>query len=170
VARIRSSESPDIPWLVPQLFAFLASTGLPFNPTREHAEAALKRLMDRGVVLVAEDEKTGELMGTIGGTIDWHLFDPSVLVLAELWWWVPQEHRGSDAGLLLLQAFRQRGLEDVDVITMSTLETTHPGIGRHLEAMGFQRREQAYMLFVEPFLRQQRSDAREFVKPTEGVA
>lgn len=152
---VRSARAADLPWLVPQLLSFLASIGLPLKPTERHVSEGVGRLMDSGVVLVAESDG-GELLGTIGGTIGFHVFDPEKLVLAELWWWVAPEHRGSSAGLRLLQAFRERGLEDVDLVTMSTLETTHPGVGEHLEHMGFVRREQAYVMDVEEVLKAQR--------------
>jgi RimJ/RimL family protein N-acetyltransferase len=153
---VRDARPADIPWLIPQLLTFLASLGLPLRPKEDHVTKSLERLMDQGVVLVAENSATGELMGTIGGTINFHLFDPDRLVLAELWWWVAPEYRGSSAGLRLIQAFRERGLQDVDLVTMSTLETTHPGVGEHLERMGFQRREQAYVLDVEAVLQAER--------------
>lgn len=155
---VRAARVADLPWLVPQLLAFLASVNLPLKPSDEHVRQGVARLMDSGVVLVAEGD-AGELLGTIGGTMGFHLFDPDKLVLAELWWWVAPEHRGSSAGLRLLQAFRERALEDVDLLTMSTLETTHPGIGSYLERMGFQRREQAYILDVEAVLRTERGEA-----------
>jgi RimJ/RimL family protein N-acetyltransferase len=152
---VRSARTTDLPWLVPQLLAFLGSLPLPLRPTADYVRQGVAKLMDTGVVLVAENE-AGELLGTIGGTINFHLFDPDRLVLAELWWWVAPEYRGSSAGLRLIQAFRERGLQDVDLVTMSTLETTHPGVGEHLERMGFQRREQAYVLDVESVLQAER--------------
>jgi RimJ/RimL family protein N-acetyltransferase len=152
---VRSARTTDLPWLVPQLLAFLGSISLPLRPSEEYTLKTVAKLMDTGVVLVAENE-AGDLMGTIGGTISFHLFDPDRLVLAELWWWVAPEYRGSSAGLRLIQAFRERGLQDVDLVTMSTLETTHPGVGEHLERMGFQRREQAYIMDVEAVLNTER--------------
>jgi RimJ/RimL family protein N-acetyltransferase len=154
---VRSARTTDLPWLVPQLLAFLGSVSLPLRPSEDYVRQAVGKLMDTGVVLVAENE-SGKLMGTIGGTISFHLFDPDRLVLAELWWWVAPEYRGSSAGLRLIQAFRERGLQDVDLVTMSTLETTHPGVGEHLERMGFQRREQAYILDVEAVLQAEQAE------------
>lgn len=85
------------------------------------ARAALVRLMDTGLVLVAE-AADGQVAGGIAGMLAPVWFNPGARMAAELGWWVDDAYRGSLAGVKLAWAFEQWGREQGAVaVSMSDL-------------------------------------------------
>jgi N-acetylglutamate synthase-like GNAT family acetyltransferase len=66
-------------------------------------------LVGRGILLVAEENNV--LVGMIVGYISASLWDPKLLVLNELAFWVEPEHRGSTAGYRLLKKYNELAQE-----------------------------------------------------------
>lgn len=136
-----------MPWLLGQLQAFdrFFGSSRSLFPTMEQAEATVTMLLTEHVFLVAANDH-GPL-GFIAGILTPHLFNPAVVVLSEVFWWVPVEHRGSRAGALLLAAFMAVGKARAHSIVM-TLEAESPIEPRSLTRLGFRPKETNYLLEV----------------------
>lgn len=83
-------------------------------------------------------------LGLIGGQLAPHPFNPELLVLTELFWWVDPEHRGGRAGAMLLDAFTAYGEEHAHWI-LFTLEHESPVNDRCLTKRGFALKERCYL-------------------------
>lgn len=110
--------------------------------TDAHAESLLAHLMDTQLVLVAD--RDGEPVGLIAGAIAPHPFNPDISVATELWWFVAPAHRGSRAGLALLDAYDAWAAANADVKGM-TLEATSPVNPRVLLKRGYVLAETQYV-------------------------
>lgn len=142
--RVRTADAQDIPWLLAQLREFAASH--PIGPrimgTDENAEALLGHLIATQFVAVADAE--GSPVGLIAGAVTPHPFNPDLLVASELWWFVAPAHRGSRAGLALLEAYEDWAKANADVRGM-TLEANSPVNPRVLVKRGYQLAETQYV-------------------------
>lgn len=114
---------------------------LPFAPPDvAHVRNLLEEGLSKHVVLVAEDE--GVLKGTVIGVYMQHPLNPSISVLQEVAWWVPEEHRRGRAGWILLQAFAS--LSRTDITTLSLLPSSTVAV-KHLNKLGFEAAETAFV-------------------------
>jgi hypothetical protein len=144
---VRPATTDDIPWLLAELAAFdrFFGSSRSLFPSIEYAEGVLTGVMTDHLFLVAESPHGPA--GFIAGTITPHGLNPAIVVLAELFWWVAPEHRGSRAALLLLNAYVAAGKARAHWITM-TIEAESP-IGPHmLYRRGFRFKEASYLLEV----------------------
>jgi len=107
---VRRANSEDIPWILDQLknFADFYGTRKSLFGDAEYSHAFISQLVDQHLFLVAESTQFG-LIGLISGTIEPHPYNPEIICLNECFWWVDEKHRGSKAGLLLLNAFTRWG-------------------------------------------------------------
>lgn len=142
---VRRAALADVPWLIPQARAFAESMGstVPIWPGDEHAAEFLAQFIEHQHVFVAEMED-GEGVGFIMGMLTPHYFNGAIITLTELAWWVAPEHRGSRAGLYLLEAFSDYGREVATWTTLS-LEENSPIHDRTMEKRGFHRVERVYL-------------------------
>ncbi len=144
---IRAGTIGDIPWMLGQLKElqlFFGSKKSLYH--EESAISGLKTIMKTGLVLVAEKESVGRI-GLIIGAITPHLFNPNVIVLAELLWWVDPAYRATSAGYLLLSEFVSWGKENVDWITFS-LQSITPVNESTIKRFGFRHIEACYLIEV----------------------
>lgn len=134
-------------WLVSQLREFSAFFGTKKSlyGTEENARLGITNMINGHIVLVAERE--GQLLGFIAGVITPHMFNPNIRVLAETFWWVAEEHRGSRAGLMLLNEFMDYGTANCDWITFA-LEHHSPVDEKCLLRRGFHLQERSYLMEV----------------------
>lgn len=143
---IRRADSADLPWLLTQCRAFSQFFGSQQSlmPDDETASDTLRGLMDEdvGCFFVAEN---GQRLGFIAGLLSPHYFNPALLQLTELLWWVSPEHRGSSAGARLLDAFDAFGRAHADWVVFS-LEEKSPVNPRALERRGYTLHERSYLL------------------------
>lgn len=148
MANVRGATTTDIPALLPMLEAFSKTlkTSKPLFPTEEHARAVLEDMIAHHVVLVAESDD-GRPIGTIAGLQVPHPFNPEIRLLAEAWWWVAPEGRGTSAGLRLLEEFTEIGRTMADWVTMN-LEHDSPVREETLVKRGFRPFERAYLMEV----------------------
>ncbi len=96
----------DVPWLLEQLREFdkfYGTSARVLPEDDEKARAALSSLITEHVVFIAAD--TCGRMGAIGGYFLPHPDNEELWVLAERFWWVAPEFRGTLAGARLMQAF-----------------------------------------------------------------
>lgn len=128
-----------------QLREFAGSFGSSYSlwPGGPEAFAILKQMIGAGVFFVAETTE-GEGVGFILGHLAPHYFNPTLFVLSELAWWVDPAHRGSRAGLLLLNAFIAEGERSAHWISFS-LEAQSPVNERTLAKRGFRKYETAFL-------------------------
>ena len=147
--RISPAQADDVTWLLAQLRDFDRFFGALhplFPPDQQHAEVLLTTLIAEHPFLMAwEDGDTR--VGFIAGSLAPHPYNPNLMLLSEMFWWVAPEHRGSRAGLLLLDAFIRVGRQTANWIVF-TLEAKSPINPATLERRGFTLFERNYLLEV----------------------
>lgn len=111
-----------------------------------YAEVFLGTLIGTGYCTVVEWQ--GEPVGVIAGMLAPHPFNPDLTVATELWWWVTPEHRGSRAGLLLLDDFDAWANANAELVNM-TLEAGSPIGDKVLLKRGYQLAEHQYLREVQ---------------------
>lgn len=142
---IRKANLLDVPWLLTQLRQFDKFFGAKkslFPEDPEVATAIVEALVTTQPFFVASD--VNGLMGFIAGALSPHPYNPEILVLSELFWWVSPEHRGGMAGARLLAHFIDYGEQNADWIQM-TLEACSPVHEHTLTRLGFQLYERSYL-------------------------
>lgn len=109
-----------------------------------HARALVERMIDSGVLLVADD---GDIIGMVGLVIAPFVFDPRLLVAYELMWWVAPEHQARGIGRKLIEAIPDKCKESgADVIQMIHLDNSPPAAKALYEKLGFKAREHSFFL------------------------
>lgn len=145
---IRRAELSDIDWLLGQLsnFAKFYGTKKSLFGSTDYSKAFLTVMINEHVFFIADTEQFGPI-GFIAGTLEPHTYNPEIITLIESFWWVDEKHRGSKAGLMLLNAFTEWGKKNVDWIWM-TLETDSPVRDSSLIHRGFKEQERSFLLEV----------------------
>ena len=146
--KIRPATTDDLEWLTTQLKAFSLFYGTKNGlfSTDEYAHEGLKTFMEKHVLLIADKDFVGPI-GFIAGLVTPHIYNPTIRVLTEAFWWVPEEHRRSRAGYLLLKAFVDYGRVNADWI-LFTLEEDSPVNEFALIDRGFKLKERSYLMEV----------------------
>jgi hypothetical protein len=146
--KVRRAVDGDLEWLLTQLRAFSRFFDSKFDlfGEEDHARKVVTNMVENHVVFVAEDSVKG-LLGFIAGYKATHPFNPKIRVLSENFWWVSEEHRGSRAALVLLNAFVEWGKANVDMICMA-LEAISPVNPDCLAKRGFKLQERAFTMEV----------------------
>lgn len=147
---IRPARAEDIGWLLGQLrkFSDFYGSSVPLFPSSEdHAVTYLMSLIYQHLFLIAESETTGPV-GFISGVFTPHIMNPEIRVLAESFWWVDEEHRGSRAGIMLLDEFVAVGKSRADWV-LFTLEHKSPVKDETLLKRGFKLQEKSFLLEVQ---------------------
>lgn len=144
---IRRADAGDIDWLVSQCRDFASFFDSRHNlfPDEALAREGLWAMISNHIVFIAQ--KAGIPVGFVAGTLAPHMFNPAIRVLYEAFWWVTEEHRGSRAGLLLLNSFVAWGREHADWIIF-TLENHSPVNDSVLLRRGFTLKERSYLMEV----------------------
>lgn len=78
--------------------------------------------------------------GAIGGILTPNLFNPDLICLAEIFWYVLPEYRNTRSGLMLLNTFDACGQEKADETNMCLLVESPVSI-KSLEKRGFEMKE-----------------------------
>jgi hypothetical protein len=146
--KIRSAGLSDLDWLMDECVAFSKTYDSKYSlvGNMEYALKFMKNLVQSHLVLISEvnDVPTG----FIAGMVQPHHFNPEIMMLSELLWWVKVEHRGGLSGAALLDAFIAWGKEHCDWITF-TIEKTTPISDAPLLKRGFRLTEKAYLMECE---------------------
>lgn len=141
---VRDAFYSDIDWIFEQCEAFAKFYGsrisLAANP--EYGKKFLESLVDNHFIKVGEID--GRLAGFIAGLVSPHHFNPDIIQLTELLWWVPEQDRGSGVGAELFEEFMIYGETKCNWITF-TLEHNSPVKDSFLLKRGFQMTERAYL-------------------------
>lgn len=96
---------------------------------------------DKGTAFVAKIN--GEPVGAIGGLVLPHVFNPKIICLTEIFWYVLPEYRNTRAGVLLLNEFTSRGNLIADETTLCLLHTSQVNI-KSLNKRGYFLGEYAF--------------------------
>lgn len=76
-------------------------------------------------------EEDGIIVGAMGSVPTTWMWNPSVLLLAEVFWWVREDKRNSRIGHMLLTAFEKRGKEvGAQEVVMSTMPSTEVSLAK----------------------------------------
>lgn len=143
--QVRHATVDDIGWLIEQLKLFAGTLGTKRSliPDADTATRVVTTMVAMHLVLVAELD--GVRQGFIAGYVIPHPFNPAIRLLAETFWWVDEAHRGTRAGLMLLNAFVAWGGEHADWITVA-LEAKSPVANECLTKRGFVLQERSFLL------------------------
>ena len=142
---VRPGTPEDVEWMLDQAGAFNEFIGTRHSlfPDRERGRTFLLNFLERQPVYIADSR--GTPVGFMLLLLHPHLFNPDVLVLTELLWWVQPEYRATRAAALLLLAFEQAGERlGVDWMVM-TLEAKSPLNPDALEKRGYRLHERSYL-------------------------
>lgn len=121
---VRNANKFDLPYVITMLKHFREQTPIDIMRNCDNEKyvnslyAAI--LAGRGIALIAENEQP---IGLIMGIIDQNIWDPDILVLKELVYWVEPEWRNTTAGYRLLAQYNKlaKELYDQDRIKMYTV-------------------------------------------------
>jgi len=142
---VRRAEIFDINWLMGECMDFSDSypSSISLMGDVAYAEKFLKNIVVNHLVYIAEVD--GKPAGFIAGLIAPHHFNPDIMQLSELLWWVQEEHRSGGVGGALLRAFIDYGKLYCDFICL-TVEATTPISDEKLSGMGFKLFEKAFLM------------------------
>jgi hypothetical protein len=107
--KIRLATRFDIPDLVRMMLDYRTQSPIEILKTSNNTEYA-EQLFDhiiagRGIVFVAD--RDGSTVGMLVAIRNPNIWDPSVMVMNELAYWVDPQHRHSTAGYKLLSKYRE---------------------------------------------------------------
>jgi hypothetical protein len=116
-----------------------------FPKDEKHIEGVMIKCVEDHLAYIAV---SGDVrMGFITGLMHEHLYNPDIVCLSEMFWWVQEEYRGTRAGSMLLNKFVEYGKEHCDWVSLA-LETNSPVDPKHLVKRGFKHLETNYLLEV----------------------
>lgn len=147
--QIRHATLFDIPWLLEQLWSFneFVNTKKSLIPLEEgRATDMLAYLIQDGYFVIAETVG-GMSVGFLAAMRNPHLFNPEIIVMTELFWWVMPEFRGTSAGASLMAEYLKYGKAHADWVIVA-LEANSPVNPESLEKRGFKLKEHSYLLEV----------------------
>ena len=104
------------------------------------------KAVEDGTALIVK--KDGIPVGALGALLLPNTYNPNILTLAELFWYVLPEHRKSRVGAMLLNGYVELAKERADEATLSLLNTSKVNYSS-LEKKGFQLEEKAFRLTVK---------------------
>lgn len=134
---IRKATLEDTGWIVHAVYDMCNLLGTPelYNP-KYLSDIFVPHVIQNGIAIV-DDKK----QGVIGGIITPHVYNPDILVLGEMMWWVHEDKRGSSLGYRLLKTFEEEGIKSgVKYIQMSLMESSTV---TSMEKQGYRRAEYA---------------------------
>lgn len=148
---VRLARLEDAPWFLQQVIDFDRAfrrgkiSLVPSDP--DVARDAIVALLTDASFITFIAERDGERVGLIVGHCGPHFYNPEIMQLTELLWWVPLTERGSLAGGRLLDAYIKWGRVNADLIVMTLNEHT-PIHQATLERRGFVLTEHHYHMEV----------------------
>ena len=145
---IRAATADDVEWLASRLrlyFSDCYGTKRPLFQNDEFTQGFMLTLMKEHLVLIAEKGK--ERVGFVAGVLSPALYEPSLRVLSETFWWVEKAYRRSKAATLLLDAFTAWGRRHADWIFFG-LPTDADVTDRTMARKGYRMQERFYLLEV----------------------
>lgn len=119
--KVRLALEEDLDWLINIAAIRMLSeeVGRPEYIDIDRINFLLEEMIRQGTLYVTEEKD--KLTGVIGGLFIPNFFNEKIKVLAEVFWYVVPEFRGSRAGALLLNIFTKKGELEADEICFSLL-------------------------------------------------
>ena len=135
-------------YLVDLIMEFSREYNAPHDARRED----IAKLIPKCYGLAGIDDHG--LAGAIGGIFYWNVFNASVKMLGELFWFVYPAYRKTTLGGRLLRRFEEMGEEEGASVVMATLDSTPASVGKYLEKRNFVRKETSWVRWQSPPLQQ----------------
>lgn len=144
---IRSATPLDCDWIISQLKIFSEELGTvkKLFGDEDYVRARVIDVLTNHAFFVAE--KDGSLVGFICGFLVPHYFNPQIITLTELIWWVIPSERGTEAGKGLMEKFIEFGKEKSHWIAFGLNEKT-PVKDERLFDLGFKNFERSFLMEV----------------------
>lgn len=143
--KIRRAVQLDVEWIFAECEAFAKFYGskisLAGNPS--YGKKFLADLVENHYVIIGL--KDYEPAGFMAGMISGHHFNPDIVQLIEMLWWVPEKYRSTGVGMKLFEEFMAYGKANCDWIAF-TLEENSPIKDTFLLKRGFRPTEKAYLM------------------------
>ena len=143
---VRKANVKDLNYCVEEGCKFLKTRWPNKKIDKANVYIKLYYLIHSGILLVADDK--GELKGMIGGLVTINIWYGDEIDATELFWWVPEEHRNSRAGVLLLKGFIGAAKEKKATTIVLSLLTKSPISDNALIKRGFKLEEKAFIMEV----------------------
>lgn len=148
VITTRRAQLSDIDWILAQLKTFANFYGSQislYSKDIDWSKGQLKHFIENHYFLIAEAAEHETRIGFISGVLTPHIFNPSLTVLSETFWWVDEQYRGTRAGLMLLNEFTEWGKVNANWVTFA-IEEHSPVDERCLTKRGFKLKEKNYIM------------------------
>jgi hypothetical protein len=129
-----------------KLFSEFYNSKHSLYPNEDYLNDGLSEFFKNHLFLIAVDSED-KVLGLISGLIAPHIYNPSLSVLTESFWWVNPEYRNSRVGYALLDAFIEHGKKNCDWI-ITTLEDESPVKDSVFTERGFSFKEKSFLMEV----------------------
>jgi len=145
---IRQANKFDYPHIIEMLKHFRDQSPIQVLSTASNEEYVSKLinaiLHGRGVILLAEKTQP---IGMLMAVIDQNIWDPDVLIMKELVYWVEPEHRGSTAGYRLLNEYNKlaKNMVDNDRIKFYTMSKLTKSPDLDYNRFGYDKIEETWV-------------------------
>jgi len=144
---IKNISDTGLRWVTDLLMEFGKEYAAPCGANPEDIERLLNAVKKSGIGYAAFNDD-GDCVGAIGGIRHRNLFNSSLEMLGEVYFYVAKDHRGSSVGGRLLNMYLEEAERLKLNVTMVALTTTPPGLERLLLRKGFEKREINYVLWA----------------------
>lgn len=130
----------------------LASLGKHFSDSSPYAKywdedqlvSSLYRLLSLETVGIFVAQKDGKIVGAIAGMVAPMWCNPSLLIVAELAWWVEVEHRGRVGHLLLKELEEWSHDVGAVIVSINEVPSMNSNVGKLLTRRGYSMLEATY--------------------------
>lgn len=150
--KVRLANKFDLPHVIEMLKHFREETPIELMRNCDNEEYINKLyhavIIGGGLALIAE--KNNKPIGMIIGLIDANIWDPKLLVLRELVYWVEPEFRNTTAGHRLLKEYNKRAkdLKDINRISMYTMTKMVNSPDLDFSKFGYRKTEEVWVAGV----------------------
>ena len=144
---VRTATLNDLPEILTELKSFASFFGSKTSlyGDDDYPEKFISGLIQDHLFLVAVMEN--KIVGLIAGMRLPHVFNPKIMTLTEIFWWVNPEYRNTRAGALLLKEYVDFGKKNVDWI-ICTIEDGSPVNENTFYKRGFKLKEKSFLMEV----------------------
>jgi len=143
---LRNLEEKDFNWFYKEceVFASYYSTKKSLLGEKEYVRQVLNNISQNHIFLFAEDSKLG-LLGCMAAILTPHLFNPEIITMTIIYWWVAEKNRNSRAAYMLLKEFIRLGKQKADWIIFG-INISSPIKDSTIRKLGFIPHEKSYLI------------------------
>lgn len=142
--KVRDAVKEDIAFIVEEGIHFLEyyPANLMDNLDMGYLYSLVDRLVTEHILLIAEEGE--RRVGMIAGYVTPHIYNPKIIGVQELFWWVLPEHRSSTAALKLFKAFEDAA-EDAGMAYIHMTSTVYtPTLSKLYQRFGYKPVESSF--------------------------